>query len=85
MGLLISFTGIVTFTDKYDETIKNIPLDKIMIETDAPYLAPVPRRGERNEPPFVKYLAQKIADIKKKSFKEIAEQTTENAKNFFGI
>ena len=85
MGLLISFTGIITFTDKYDETIKNIPLDKIMIETDAPYLAPVPHRGERNEPLFVKYVAQKIADIKKISLEEVAEQTTKNAREFFGI
>lgn len=85
MGFFISFTGIITFTDKYDETLKNIPLDKIMVETDAPYLAPVPHRGERNEPLYVKYIAQKIADIKNIPFEDVAEQTTKNAKKFFGI
>lgn len=85
MGLLISFTGIITFTDKYDETIKNIPLEKIMIETDAPYLTPEPFRGKRNEPPYVKYIAQKIAKIKGVSTGVVSKKTTQNARKFFGI
>lgn len=85
IGFLISFTGIITFTDKYDEVIKNIPLDKIMIETDSPYLAPVPRRGERNEPLYVKYVAQKIADIRGIALSKVAEKTTKTVKEFFGI
>ncbi len=65
--------------------IKNTPLDRILIETDCPYLAPVPHRGERNEPSFVKYVAEKIAEIKGVSFKEIEKATSENAGNLFGI
>ena len=69
----------------YDEIIKNIPLEKILIETDCPYVAPVPHRGKRNEPQYVKYVAQKIAEIRGLSFDEVAEQTTKNAKNLFKI
>jgi TatD DNase family protein len=85
MGFLLSFTGIITFNDNYNKVIKNTPLDKIMIETDAPYLTPIPYRGQRNEPSYVKYAAQKIADIKEISFKKVEEQTTKNARKFFGI
>ena len=55
------------------------------METDCPYLSPVPRRGKRNEPSYVKFVAEKIAEIKKISFDEVAEQTTKNAKELFGI
>lgn len=85
MGLLISFTGIITYSDQLDKAVKNIPLDKIMIETDAPYLAPIPHRGKRNEPAYVKHIAQKIADIKGISFEEVEGQTTKTAKEFFSI
>lgn len=85
MGLLISFTGIVTFTNKYYEIIKNIPLERLMIETDAPYLAPEPFRGKRNEPSYVKYIARKIAEIKNTPFEIISQKTAQNAINFFGI
>lgn len=85
LGFLISFTGIITFSNDYDEIIKKLPLDKIMIETDAPYLTPIPFRGKRNEPIYVKYVAQKIAEIKNLDFKKVAEETTINARLIFNI
>ena len=67
------------------DVIKNIPLNKIMIETDSPYLAPVPHRGKRNEPYMVKYIASEIAKIKNIPLQDVANQTTKTAKDFFGI
>lgn len=83
LGFFISFTGIITFTKQYDEIIKELPLDKIMIETDAPLIAPVPHRGKRNEPVYVKEVAKRIAEIKGISFEEVAKQTTKSAIDFF--
>lgn len=87
LGFLISFTGIITFpkTEKIHEAIKNIPLEKIMVETDSPLIAPVPYRGKRAEPWMVKEIIQKIADIKGISFEEVDQKTSSNAKVFFGI
>lgn len=85
LGLMISFTGTVTFSDEYNEVIQNTPLEKIMIETDAPYLSPEPHRGQRNEPRYVKHIAQRIADVRGISFEEVAKATTENAKKFFNL
>lgn len=85
LGFYISFSGVITFVKSYDEVIKNIPLEKILIETDCPFVAPAPHRGKRNEPVYVKYVAQKIAEIKKITFEEVAGQTTKNAKKLFGI
>ena len=92
LGFYISFSGVITFPPRkgetagaYDEIIKNIPLEKILVETDCPYAAPVPHRGKRNEPQYVKYVAQKIAELKGLSFDEVAAQTTQNAKNLFKI
>jgi len=65
--------------------MKRMPLDKILIETDCPYLAPPPFANQRNEPLYVKYVAEKIAKIKNLSFEEIAKITTKNAKNLFKI
>lgn len=80
LGLYISISGIVTF--KKSTSLKNIvkfvPLDRLMIETDSPYLAPEPYRGKRNEPSYVKKIAQEIADLKQISFEEVAEQTSNN-------
>jgi len=64
---------------------REIPLDRIMIETDSPYLAPVPHRGERNEPIYVRFVAEKIAEIKGLDFKKVADQTSKNAKKLFGL
>lgn len=85
LGFYISFSGVITFTQSYDEVVKNIPLEKILIETDCPYVAPVPHRGKRNEPTYVKYVAQKIAEIRGLSFDEVSEQTTKNARELFNI
>lgn len=85
MGLYLGFNGLVTYCRDYDKVIRNIPLEKILIETDCPYLTPVPYRGKRNEPLYVKYVAEKIAGVKGVSFEKVAEQTTKNARELFGI
>jgi TatD DNase family protein len=85
LGLLISFTGVITFARDYDKVIKTTPLEKIMVETDAPFVAPEPFRGQRCEPLYVKYVAQKIAEIKNLSFEKVAIATTKNAETLFGI
>jgi TatD DNase family protein len=87
MGFLISIPGTVTFKNEgdYQEIVRDLPLDSLLIETDAPFLAPVPFRGKRNEPALVRYTAQRIAEIKKISFEKVAEATTNNALRIFGI
>lgn len=85
LGFYISFSGVITFTNAYDNIVKNLPLDKILIETDAPYVAPAPYRGKRNEPSYVIEVAKKIAKIKNISLEEAAERTTQNAKIIFNI
>jgi len=85
LGFTISFTGVISFARDYDEVIKNAPLEKIMIETDAPFVAPVPFRGKRNEPLYVTEVAKKIAEIKGVSYEEIAQITTKNALRFFKL
>ncbi|WP_432204520.1 TatD family hydrolase [Cetobacterium somerae] len=79
--------GTLTFKNakKTVEVVKNIPLDRIVIETDCPYLTPEPFRGKRNEPIYVEYVAQKIAEIKEVSVEEVKEITTQNAKKLYGI
>ena len=81
MGFYISVPGTVTFKNAggFQEIIKGLPLESLLIETDAPFLAPVPFRGKRNEPSYVRYTAQKVAEIKKVSLEKVAEVTTENA------
>lgn len=85
LGLMISFTGLVTFSKMWDDLIRKIPLERIMIETDCPYMTPEPYRGQRNEPLLVQYVANRIAEIKGLKLEKVAEVTTENAKRFFGI
>ncbi len=87
LGFSISFSGILTFkkTDALKETCKHVPLDRILIETDAPFLAPVPFRGKRNEPAYVKYIAEEVARIKNKTLEEIDTITEENTKCLFGL
>jgi len=85
MGFYLGFNGLITYARDYDKVIKNLPLGKILLETDAPYLTPIPHRGKRNEPLYVKYVAEKIAEIKKIKFAKVAQQTTKNARNLFGI
>ncbi|MFA5359093.1 MAG: TatD family hydrolase [Patescibacteria group bacterium] len=86
-GFYIGFTGIITFKKSLElrEIAKIIPLEKILVETDAPFLAPEPHRGERNEPIYVEFVAKKIAEVRAVSFEEVARTTTANAKKLFGI
>lgn len=89
MGFYLSFTGLITYARDYDKVIKNCPLDRILLETDSPYMTPESLRQKdtfvRNEPQNVKYIAEKIAEIKGISFEEVAEQTTKNAKELFNL
>ena len=94
LGFLISFTGIITFPPKKSqliqhsglmEVVKSLPLEKIMVETDAPYLAPEPFRGKRNLPWYVVEVAKKIAEVKGVGYDDVAEQTTKNARELFKI
>ncbi|THE11452.1 TatD family deoxyribonuclease [Bacillus timonensis] len=87
MNFYISFGGPVTFKNakKPKEVAAEIPLDRLLIETDCPYLTPHPFRGKRNEPSYVKYVAEQIAELKGVSFEEIAQKTSDNAMRFFGI
>ncbi len=84
-GFTLSFTGVITFTKSYDEVIKNTPLEMIMSETDAPYVSPVPYRGKRNEPSYVREVLKKIAEIKGLSEEEVSQTIIKNAKRVFGI
>ena len=85
LNAFFSASGIITFKNSIDlqETFKILPLEKILIETDSPYLAPVPNRGKKNEPSFLSYTAQKLADIKDLSKQEITKITTKNFNNLF--
>jgi TatD DNase family protein len=87
MGFYLAFGGVITFNNAKDlrEVVKEIALDKILIETDAPYLTPAPHRGKRNESKFVIHVAEKIAEIMGIDVAEVAEKTTENAKDLLGI
>jgi len=80
MGLYISFSGVVTFkrTEDLRATAAALPLDRILVETDAPYLAPVPKRGKRNEPCYVAYTANEVARVRAMDFKAFSEATTDN-------
>jgi len=92
LGFMIGITGIVTFPPRKGEDVnpaqevaKMVPLDKLLIETDAPYLSPAPVRGQKNEPAFVRHIAEFIADLRGISLEELAEATTANAKRLFKI
>ena len=92
LGFMLSFTGIITFeikkssrdaTEALLDVVRKAPLERIMVETDCPYLSPTPHRGERNEPAYVRFVAEKVAALKGISFDEVAKQTTENAFQLF--
>lgn len=85
LGMYISFAGPVTFTEEYDRVIEATPLDRLLIETDAPFAAPAPYRGKRNEPAYVMEVAKKIAEVKSVSVEKVAEQTKENAMELFSL
>lgn len=87
MGWFLGVDGPLTFKNaaKLPEIIAKIPLERLLLETDSPYLAPVPKRGRRNEPAYVKYIAEKVAEVRGISFEEVASQTTQNAINVFNL
>jgi len=87
IGWYLSFTGVITFKNarKALEVIEKMPADRILIETDAPYLSPEPKRGRRNSSLYLPYICQKLADVRGISLEEAAAITTENGKRFFGI
>lgn len=85
LGLKISFTGLITFISSWDDLIRRAPLNKIMIETDSPYLSPAPFRGQRNEPLRVKEVAKKIAELRDQELSEIEKELWQNSLNFFKI
>jgi TatD DNase family protein len=85
LGIYLSMSGILTFkaSDELRQIASDAPLDRLLVETDAPYLAPMPHRGKRNEPAFVRHTAQTLADLKGLSLEELAEATTRNANRLF--
>ena len=87
LGFYVSFSGIITF--KKAETVRQsarlVPSDRLLIETDCPFLAPVPKRGKRNEPAFVRYVAEELARVRECDLETLARQTTENACNLFNL
>lgn len=87
LGFYISFSGIVTFKNAkaLQESACQVPKDRLLVETDCPFLAPVPKRGKRNEPAYVRYVAEKIAELRGVSLESLASETTENANRLFSL
>ena len=87
MGYYISFAGPVTFKKAPNlwETAEKMPIDRILIETDSPYLTPAPHRGKRNEPAYVRFVAEKIAELRGISYEELCEITTQNARRVYRL
>ena len=87
LGFYISLSGIVTFksAQQIQDVAKKVPLDRLLVETDAPYLAPIPHRGKPNEPAYVRYTAEFIADLRQISYVELAQATTENFLRLFKV
>lgn len=87
LGLYISFSGTVTFKKavQIKESCRIVPDDRLLIETDCPFLAPVPKRGKRNEPAYVRYVADKVAELRGVTVETLAAQTTDNARKLFGL
>lgn len=87
LGFYISFSGIVTFKNALpvQASAKIVPRDRLLIETDCPFLAPIPKRGKRNEPAYVRYVAEYLANLRQVSLETLAQQTTENACKLFGL
>ena len=87
LGAFFSASGIITFKNSSDlqETFKNIPLDKLLVETDSPFLAPIPMRGKKNEPSFIKYTLEKLSILKEKTDQEMSNLTTKNFNKLFNL
>ncbi len=85
LGFTLSFTGVITFAKDYEELVRYIPIDRILSETDCPYVSPVPYRGKRNEPAYVVEVVKKIAEIKNLSLEEVSVALLANSKKLFNI
>ncbi|MDN6115526.1 MAG: TatD family hydrolase, partial [Enterobacterales bacterium] len=87
MGFYISFSGIVTFrnADALREVARYVPVDRMLVETDSPYLAPVPHRGKENQPAYVRDVAEYLAVLKGMTPDDLAQQTTDNFSRLFGV
>jgi TatD DNase family protein len=87
LGFYLSFTGIITFKNAgpLREVVRKVPLERMLVETDSPFLTPVPHRGKRNEPAYVRFVAETIAEIKGVVLEEVAETTTRNVQDLFKI
>lgn len=85
LDFTVSFTGVITFSNEYDEVIRLAPLDRIMSETDCPYVAPLPYRGKRNEPIYVEEVVKKIAEIRNEDFETVRVALVQNALRVFNI
>lgn len=94
LGFFVSFTGVITFPPKKSapqaqealiEVVRRAPLGQIMVETDAPYLTPIPHRGERNEPRYVRFVAERIAEIRNIGYDAVVHETSKNAQELFGL
>jgi TatD DNase family protein len=86
MGFHVSFTGVVTFRNfSRTDLVSAVPLDRLLLETDSPYMTPVPLRGKRNEPSMLIHTAERLSEIMKIPAEELALQTTANAKTLFGL
>ncbi len=87
LGFYISFTGIITFknAEALRDVVRQVPLERVLVETDSPYLTPVPHRGKRNEPAYVRLVAQTIAAVKGLAFEDVARATTDNTRRLFSI
>lgn len=85
LGFYISFSGIITFNKSQDlqSIVKIVPLDRLLVETDSPFLTPVPHRGKKNEPAYTHFVAQKVAELKELTLTDIAQQTTKNFHSLF--
>ena len=83
----MSISGIITFKNSIElvDTVSNIPIDRLLVETDAPYLAPCPHRGETNEPSYIVHTIKKLSQIKKISIKSVISNTTSNFKKLFNL
>lgn len=87
MGFYISFSGSVTFKNAHNlqEAARYVPIDRLLVETDSPYLAPAPMRGQRNEPAYVRYVAEKVAELRGIPLEELIAQTTANVERLYGL
>mgnify|MGYP002725446226 CR=1 FL=1 len=85
LGFYISFPGVITFAPETHEAVRAVPLDRILSETDSPYAAPVPKRGQRNEPVYVEHVVRAIAEIRGEDLEMVLEQLLQNAKDLFSV